>query len=155
TYPVGHLTTETAYWGGAAYTTQQHGFNIFGEPLREDITIPSAEGSVLGITYTFTHTYTATTGLPLRDHYPAAGGLPAENVLHGYGGVMALPDPPGGLAGYDNGVSYDAYGRVNQETLNPAPSQAFITNTFAPHPGKLTAQLITRNTATPANVDEQ
>lgn len=36
---------------------------------------------MLGTTCAFTHIYTATTGLPLRDHYPAAGrdrggGLP-------------------------------------------------------------------------------
>ena len=75
TDPVGHLTTETAYWGGAAYTVQQKAFNVFGESLGETVTIPSAtEGAVLGKSCAFTHSYTTLTGLPLKDNYPLAGG---------------------------------------------------------------------------------
>jgi hypothetical protein len=57
TDPVGQVTTATAYQGGAAYTTQAAGFNAFGEPTGEPtgetITIPAAEGTLLGTSYTY------------------------------------------------------------------------------------------------------
>jgi len=156
TDPVGQLTTETAYSGGAAYTAQQKGFNVFGESLGETITIPSStEGSVLGSSYTFSHVYTATTGLPLKDTYPAAGGLPAETVGHLYSGALDLPATLGGLVGYGEGTTYDAYGRVNQETIGAAPNLAYISDTYDVHTGNLTDQLVTRAVATPASVDEE
>ncbi len=156
-YPIGHLTTQTAYAGGAAYTTQAKGFNIFGESIGETVTIPSStEGTTLGTSYTFQHTYSTTIGLPLKDVYPSNGGLPSETVTHGYQGALDLPDTLGGSNGYANGTAYDAYRRVQQETLGSVSgSQAWITNTYDIHTGRLTDQLVTRSTATPTNVDEQ
>ena len=81
TDPIGHLTTETAYSGGAAYTTQQTGSTSSASPsARPSPSRPPPRAALLGTSYTFTHVYTATTGLPLKDTYPAAGGLPAETV---------------------------------------------------------------------------
>jgi RHS repeat-associated protein len=153
TNPIGHLTTSTAYWGGAAYTTQANGFNVFGEPTGETITIPaSTEGSVLGTTYTFSHVYYATNGLPFKDTSPAAGGLPAETNVHTY----TVMDQPNALsAGYAQKTDYDAFGRVMQETIGGTAGLAYITNSYDDHTGRLTDQLVTRATTTPANVDEQ
>ncbi|MFJ7899114.1 polymorphic toxin-type HINT domain-containing protein [Streptomyces sp. NPDC096198] len=156
TYPLGHLTNETAYWSGAAYTTKAKGFNVFGESLGETVTIPSsAEGSTLGTSYTFQHSYTTTTGLPFRDMYPAAGGLPVEAVGHTYSGALDLPSGLGSTSGYAQTTAYDAYGRVQQETIGMGSNEAWITNTYDPHSSRLTDQLVTRSTATPTNVDEQ
>ncbi|WBO64310.1 polymorphic toxin-type HINT domain-containing protein [Streptomyces camelliae] len=155
-YAIGHVTTETAYSGGAAYVTQSKGFNVFGESLGETVTIPSStEGSTLGTSYTFQHTYTTTTGLPFRDIYPAAGGLPAETVGHTYSGALDLPSGLGSTSGYAQTTAYDAFGRVQQETIGMGSNEAWITNTYDPHTSKLTDQLVTRSTATPTNVDEQ
>jgi YD repeat-containing protein len=71
TNPVGHLTTETSYSGGHAYTIQQTGFNAFGESTGETVTLPGAEGALAG-PYTLSHTYSTATGLPLKDTYPAS-----------------------------------------------------------------------------------
>jgi len=156
TYPIGQLTTATAYSGGAAYITQQKGFNVFGEPLGETITIPaSTEGSVLGTSYTFSHVYSTGTGLPIKDFYPSAGGLPAETVNHAYTSALDLPSTSVGLAGYAEGVTYDAYGRTEQEAIGGSPDLAYLTDTYDLHTGNLTDQLVTRAVATPANVDEQ
>jgi RHS repeat-associated protein len=157
TDPVGQLTTETVYSGGAAYTTQQKGFNVFAESLGETITIPSsAEGSVLGTSYTFGHTYGAVTGRPASDSYPSAGGLPAGTVNHGYATDLDLPTTIGeGLTGFAQGVTYDAYGRVNQETIGMGTNLAYLTDKYDVHTGNLTDQLVTRAVATPAAVDEQ
>ncbi|MEV1112188.1 RHS repeat-associated core domain-containing protein [Micromonospora sp. NPDC049751] len=154
TNALGKLTTTIAYRGGQAYTTQQKAFNVFGSSLGTTVTIPSTEGA-LGGSYAFGHTYTSTLGLLLTDTYPAKGGLPAEVVIHGYSPDMDLPWTLGGLHGYANGVSYDAYGRVNQQTLGMNTNLAYVTNTYDPHTSRLTNQLVTRSTATPSNVDEQ
>lgn len=159
TYPIGHVTTATSYSGGAAYTTQAAGFNVFGEPLGATVTIPSStEGSVLGTSYTFSHTYSPNIGLLLTDVYPAAGGLSTETDTHGssvYSGIEVPVTLGTGLTSYANYVTYDAYGRVTQETLGSGTNEAFISDTYDPHTSRLTDQLVTRKTATPANVDEQ
>ncbi|MFC4110781.1 RHS repeat-associated core domain-containing protein [Micromonospora zhanjiangensis] len=154
TYPIGRLTTATSYSGGQPYITQQKGFNVFGNSLGVTVTIPDTEG-LLGGSYAFTHTYTSNLGLPLKDGYPNKGNLPAETVLHGYaGGALNLPTTLGGLSGYTQNVSYDAYGRVNQQTIGGTPGLAYVTNTFDDHDSRLTKQLVTHATD-PKNVDEQ
>ncbi|MFI1196794.1 RHS repeat-associated core domain-containing protein [Micromonospora sp. NPDC020750] len=154
TNAIGKLTTTIAYRGGQAYTTQQKAFDSFGNSLGQTITIPATEGS-LGGSYVFGHTYTSVLGLPLTDTYPAKGSLPVETVLHGYSGLLDLPSTLGGLAGYANGVTYDAWGRVNQQTLGTATSAAYVTNTYDAHTSRLTNQLVTRSTVTPSTIDEQ
>ncbi|MBY8881583.1 HNH/ENDO VII family nuclease [Actinacidiphila acidipaludis] len=156
-YPIGHATTQTAYNGGAAYVTQARGFNVFGESIGESITIPSStEGAALGKTYTFSHAYSTNLGLPSTNTSAAAGGLPLETVNLGYQGPLDLPDRISGTNGYDNGTAYDAFGRVQQETLGAVTgNQAWITNTYDDHAGWLKDQLVTRSTATPKTVDEQ
>ncbi|MGK5519424.1 RHS repeat-associated core domain-containing protein [Micromonospora sp. URMC 107] len=154
TNAVGKLTTTVANRGGQAYTTQQKAFDVFGNSLGQTVTIPTTEGD-LGGSYVFGRTYTSVLGLPLTDTYPAKGSLPAETVLHGYSGVLDLPTTLGGLAGYSQGVTYDAWGRVNQQKIGSATSFANVTNTYDTHTSRLTNQLVTRSTATPSNVDEQ
>ncbi|WP_405587877.1 polymorphic toxin-type HINT domain-containing protein [Streptomyces sp. NBC_01190] len=156
--PVGKVTTATSYHGGYAYTTQSLGFNVFGESMGETVTIPSADqGSTLGKAYTFKHTYTTNTGLLYTDVYPAAGGLPAETVLHTYATDLDLPR---GLSdtsyGYSDGTTYDAYGRPIQEVLGMGNNEASVNNAFDVHTGALNDQLVTRTTAVPTTfVDEQ
>jgi RHS repeat-associated protein len=151
TDPNGHLTTSQSFVGGNTYTSQQKNFNVFGESTGLTVTVPAAEGNLAG-SYTFSQVYTPTTGMPLRDIYPAAGGLPAETVLHGYAGVLDLANT---LGSYDQGTTYDAFGRVNQQTLGSGTNLAYVTKTWDPHTGRLTDQLLTRAVTTPSTVDEQ
>lgn len=155
--PLGHVTTATSYTGGNAYVTQSLGYNVFGESLGETVTIPSAaQGTALGKSWTFKHSYTTNTGLLNIDTYPVGGGLPSEPVAHTYATALDLPN---GLAdtsyGYAQGTTYDAYTRPVQETLGMGSNEAYITNQYDPHTGNLTDQLISRTTATPAKVDDQ
>src|SRR5262249_60753267 len=113
--------------------------NVLSDPAGAAANTPAApEASVLGPSSTFNHLYTTNTGLPLKDVYPAAGGLPAETVQRGYATALDLPDTLSGLTGYADGTTYDAWGRVNQATVNAAPNHAFLTNTYDPHTGRLT-----------------
>ena len=155
TDPVGHLTTETSYSGGAAYVIQQKGFNMFGESLGETVTIPSAAGALAG-TYTFGHAYEANTGLPYSDTYPSAGGLPAETVLHNYLEPFDLPNGMGGsIDGYAQNTSYDAYGDIMQEEIGTGSNLAYITNAYDPHTLRLTDSALTRSVSAPAAVDDE
>lgn len=155
TNPIGQTTTATSYNAGNTYTTQQLAFNAFGEPLGQSITIPAVHGALGGKTYTFRHTYSADTGLLYSDNYPLGGGLPNEIVGHTYATTLDLPN---GLAstsyGYAQNTTYSAYGQVLQETLGMSTNLAYFTNTYDPHTGALTDQLVTRST-TPNKVDEQ
>ncbi|SDN44739.1 RHS repeat domain-containing protein [Actinacidiphila guanduensis] len=153
--PVGEVTTQTAYSGGQAYTTQAKGFNVFGESLGETVTVPaSAATGALAGTYSFSDTYSTTAGLPAKSTFQAAGGLGAETVSHGYTGALDLPSAIGGLNTYAASTSYDAFSRATQETLGTGTSTAAVTQTYDPHTGKATDQLVTRTVGTPSAVDE-
>ncbi len=156
TNAIGHLTTATSYTGGYAYKTQALGFNVFGESLGETVTIPSAaQGTQLGKSYTFKHTYTPTTGLPDTDNYPLGSGLPNEIVTHTHATALDLPNGLGTIDyGYAQDTTYNAYGQVLQEELGTGDNLAYITNTYDDHTGALTDQLVTRS-VTKAKVDEQ
>jgi RHS repeat-associated protein len=153
-YPIGHVTSDTSYYNGAAYKLQEKNFDVFGNSLGQTITIPTGEG-LLGGSYTFQHTYTTNTGLALRDMYQAAGGLPSETVIHGYDAQTDLPEGLTGLSGYAYTTLYDAYGRVAQETIgSTSAGQADITNTWDAHTSRLSDQVITRGTSG-TNIDQQ
>ncbi|MEU4155633.1 RHS repeat-associated core domain-containing protein [Actinoplanes sp. NPDC026670] len=149
----GKLTTAISYVGGQEYKVQARGFNVFGGSTSETVTIPAVEGTLAG-DYTVAHTYSTNKGLPLKDIYPAKGGLPAETVLASYDG-FDKPNTLGGANGYAQGVTYDAYGRVNQQTVGSAPNLAYVTNTYDEHHGLLTEQLVTRTSTTQSNVHQQ
>lgn len=152
---VGQATTAVSYSNGSAFTTQQLGWNAFGESLGETVTVPAGYGA-LSKAWTFKHTYTPNTGLLDTDSDPLGGGLPAEIIGHTYATSLDLPN---GLAdtsyGYSQGTTYDAYSQVLQQTLGMGANEAYVTNTYDPHSGDLTDQLVTRSTAAPAKVDEQ
>lgn len=156
---IGKLTTATAYWNHQAYTVQQKNFNIFGGSAGETVTIPSTTDDIpLATSYTFGHTYTITNGLPYRDTYPAAGGLPAETITHTYATGLDLPDTTGtNLAGvgYQNGTIYDAWGNVTDSTLGLTPNQAVVKNVFDLTLGRLKATKVIRSAGSPATVDDQ
>jgi RHS repeat-associated protein len=154
TDPKGQATTETSYANGYAYTTQQIGFNVFGESTGEAVEIPSgAPGSAMGTEFVFENTYEPINGTPLKTSYPSGGGLPAETVTYSTATALDLPSAVGGLSGYAESTAYTAYGQVNQVTLGSGSDEAFITDTYDPHTGSLTDQLVTRDVATPADVD--
>ncbi|GAA3273479.1 RHS repeat-associated core domain-containing protein [Dactylosporangium vinaceum] len=157
-FPVGHLTRSTAFWNGNAYKIQFRNFNKFGESLGETVTIPSGttgEGSVLGQSYVYDHTYATLTGLPLTDSYPSAGGLPAETVGYSYTSPLDLVSTVGGLAAYEDGTGYDDWGRPSSTTLGAQPNVAHLTNQFDPHTGQLTDVKVTRPNTAPNDVNEE
>jgi RHS repeat-associated protein len=152
--PIGQLTTETSYSGGQPYTIQQQGFNAYGEPAGETVTLPPTEGALAPKGgYTLSHTYIGDTELPYKTTYPASpavGGvssLPAETTGQVYETGFDLPDDVGtdvytsqgtvALA-YSQDVTYTAWSQVSQEEIGNGSDNAYITNTYDPNTGDLT-----------------
>jgi RHS repeat-associated protein len=145
TDPNGQATTETAYASGNAYTVQQTGFNVFGESTGEVVEIPAgAPGAAMGTDYDFNSTYEPINGTPLKSSYPSGGGLPAETVTYATTSALDLPSAVGGLDGYAEQTSYTAYGQVGQVIIGAGSDEAAITDSYDPHTGNLTGQLVTR-----------
>lgn len=158
-FPIGHLTTETTYSGGQAFTIQATGFNIFGESTGEKYTIPTTTAFTdtgLPGSYTFTHQWTTGVGLPHGQFYPAAGGLPSETTTPTYLGTpMDLPKGLGGtIVGYSQQTVYDQWGDVLSEEIGTGTNLAGITNTYYQDTLRLQSQVVKR-TATPVTVDEE
>ena len=155
---IGHATTTTSYSGGYPYVEQSLGFNVFGESKGTSVTIPAAaQGTALGTTWTVKQYYTTATGLPQETSYPKGGGLPQENVTYSYTSALDLPSGVGSslpLTGYAQSTSYTQLSQVLSSVIGGQTSFATITNTYDPHTGWLTDQLVTRKVATPATVDD-
>lgn len=158
TDPIGHLTTETSYSGGVAYTTQYAGFNQFGESTGETVTIPTNVPTALSPlegSYTVTHTYLGNNGLVYRDIYAAVGDLSTtEVVTHTYTTHLDLPLTINGANGYMKTITYDDWSRPLIVTLGISTNLAYITDTYDTHTGRLQEQLTTRTTS-PTDVDEE
>jgi RHS repeat-associated protein len=151
TRPNGQLTTATHYMGGASgdqYVEQYTGFNAFGEPLGENITLPPSEGSLGtaagGTTpYKFTYSYLSVSGSPNKTTYPASPGtglLPKETVATAYFVMngLQLPGSVTGSVAYSLNTAYTALGQVGQEQIGTTSVNAFITNAYDENTGQLT-----------------
>jgi RHS repeat-associated protein len=153
---IGQLTSSSSFVtsGGTtqAYTEAATGFNVFGEALGTTATIPANEGGLAG-SYTFKHKYDAVVGKLGEVDYPANGGLPSENVVHGYAGSEDWPTSLAGAAQYASQVTYDAYGHPLSEQLNPPPNIAKLINSYDPHTGRVHDTSVVRSTS-PISVDD-
>ncbi|WP_285685725.1 polymorphic toxin-type HINT domain-containing protein [Actinoplanes sp. NBRC 103695] len=138
----GKLTSSAAYWDGREYKTQVKGYNVAGKPTGESITIPDSEGA-LGGTYDFTHQYTPNNFLPLKEFYPAKGGLPAETTLGAYDAFDQI-QRLGGNSGYTDRTIYDAYGRINYAQYGNSTNFAAVENDYDAHTGRLVERTVAR-----------
>jgi RHS repeat-associated protein len=154
TNPVGHLTTETSTSNGVTYTLQQAGFNVFGETTGESVTVPA--GQPLAGTYSLFNLYSSTTGLLLRESYPAAPApangstpLPAETVTRGYQAGFDLPAGLTGLSAYAQNITWNALSQMQQEEVGSTTANAYVTNTYDQNSGKLTDSTVQNTNASP------
>ncbi|MDG4780049.1 RHS repeat-associated core domain-containing protein [Micromonospora sp. WMMD961] len=85
----------------------------------------------------------------------AKGSLPAETTRYAYVADLSLVKSFSGLAGYVYEISYDAYSRVQLQTLGAGSNRATVTNIFDDHTSRLKNQLVNRSTTLPKEVDEQ
>ncbi len=159
TDPIGQLTTETSFdHGGSAYTSQQKGFNAFGESTGQTWTIPAAQGALAGM-YTSAATYTPVNGLPLTTSYPASpagGALPAETAQLTYTPGFDLPSGVRSTLGsYQVGTTYDTLSRpAVQELGSTTGSTALVTNTYDEHTGALSDTTVANSAVSATPMDD-
>ncbi|MFB4299119.1 RHS repeat-associated core domain-containing protein [Actinomadura sp. NTSP31] len=104
--------------------------------------------------YTFSRSYTDTTGLPSYALYPGKGTLSDEEVDYGYTGPLDLPASIGGDNAYALEATYTAYGQVAQTKVGSTRTNAFITNAYDDHTQALTDTQFTNPAATSVPIDQ-
>jgi hypothetical protein len=105
---------------GNAYTTTVTGYDDQYRPTGTTVGIPASEG-LLGGTYRFGTTYNPD-GSVATEVLPAAGGLPAETIVHTYDGVTGLPATTLGATGYVQQSRYNELGQPLQLAMGTSSS---------------------------------
>ncbi|MDG4785251.1 RHS repeat-associated core domain-containing protein [Micromonospora sp. WMMD1102] len=144
---IGEVASETSYDNGKAYVSAPSGYNVWGEEVGVNVTIPSdpANGSLAG-TYTFTREFTTTNGLLKKSLFPAGGGLPAETVNHTYT-ALDLPSGVGSsLGNYVDSTRYNAFGQVSQSKFGfGTTNTAWTSYVYDEHSKRLRNTYVDRN----------
>ncbi|MFL6077182.1 MAG: RHS repeat-associated core domain-containing protein [Mycobacteriales bacterium] len=140
----GYPTAATRYVNGQAYTQAVTGYDDQYRATGNSVTIPAAEGFLAG-TYTYSQDFNVD-GTQHRDAFPAAGGLPAETLLHGYDD-LGNPTTLHGATEYVSGTTYSKVGQVLQETMPANQHQWTRTNTYEDGTQRLLRTQDTRDTA--------
>jgi RHS repeat-associated protein len=153
---IGQLTTETSYdQQGNPYTSQQDGFNNFGESTGQTITIPATTGTgPLAGTYREQQTYIPTDGLPLTLSYPASpggGNLPAETLSYRYHGPTdVLASVVSNLASYAGNITYTPLYQAATEELGGAGT--LLSDSYDPTTANLTRSQVAPAKGNPYDV---
>ncbi len=143
---IGELASSSRYDNGFEYKTASAGFNSWGSSLGTTVTIPAAPGNgLLANTYTFTNTYSTTSGLLQKTAYPNIGGLPAETVNRTYT-ATDLPSGVGSsLGNYVDSTRYNPYGGISQTKFGFGTTNvAWRTNVYDEFTRKVTNTYVDR-----------
>ncbi|MFY1690425.1 RHS repeat-associated core domain-containing protein [Plantactinospora sp. WMMB782] len=144
---IGELASSTSYDNGKAYVTAPTGYNVWGDEVGVNVTIPAdpANGTLAG-TYSFGREYTPTNGLLKKSLFPAGGGLPAETVNHTYT-ALDLPSGVGSsLGNYVDSTRYNAFGQVSQSKFGfGTTNTAWTTYVYDEHSKRLANTYVDRN----------
>ena len=153
TDPIGQATTETAYASGYAYTTQQLGFNVFGESTGE-VVRPRRPAPPARAWAPPSRSPTPTSGdqrrrrpavLPVRRRPAAPRPSPTPTPRR-----WTCPSAVGGAERLRRGHRLHRLRPARAgHPRRPGPTTRTVTDTYDPHTGDLTGQLVTRSTATP------
>ncbi|WP_245563633.1 RHS repeat domain-containing protein [Longispora albida] len=124
----GQLTSSTRYEGTDAWTVAAIGFDNAYRPQGTSVTVPASQGTLAG-TYTTSATYNVDGSLAALA-LPAAGGLAAETITHGYdtaGNAVTMT----GLDTYVSATAYYHDGGIYQRTLGTGTKRVKLTTARA------------------------
>ncbi|MEO3802040.1 RHS repeat-associated core domain-containing protein [Nonomuraea sp. B1E8] len=131
----GYLTAQTRYTDGRPYTERIDAYDSAGRALKYTLVIPQEEGALAG-SYTSTIAYNPDGTVRSRG-FPAAGGLPAENVTTTYDELSRPTRLTSNLASYVTATSYSATGRPLQYELSTGGKKVWQTFTYENGTGRL------------------
>ncbi|WP_162605275.1 RHS repeat-associated core domain-containing protein [Jiangella ureilytica] len=142
TLELGQLTSSTRREGAAAYTTAVTGYDAAYRPLGTRVTIPTAEGTLLDGSYTFTNSYNVD-GSVATTTMPAIGGLPAETLQHRYEATGA-EDWMYGYNTYAVDTIWSPYGEILRRGQGQYGTASWQTNEYDAGTRRLTRSRIDR-----------
>lgn len=128
TLELGQLTSSSRREGSAVYTEAVTGYDNGYRPLGTRVTIPSAEGTAIDGSYTFTNTYNPD-GSVNRTTLPAIGGLPAETLQNHYEPTGAV-DWMYGYNTYAVDTIWSPYGEILRRGQGQYGTASWQTNTY-------------------------
>ncbi|MCP2166451.1 RHS repeat-associated core domain-containing protein [Goodfellowiella coeruleoviolacea] len=128
----------TRFVDGQAYTRKVTYYDNANRALETQVVIPRVEGK-LGGTYIFTSEYSQNTGLLTRTVSPAAGGLPAEGIIHTYN-ELGTPTKTYGIDTYAKDHLYSKYGETLRLTLGEG--KGWLTNYYQEGTRRLDQSLV-------------
>ncbi|MEU4578730.1 RHS repeat-associated core domain-containing protein [Nonomuraea sp. NPDC023979] len=131
----GDLTEQTRHSEGRAYTERIDAYDHAGRPVKYTVVVPQEEGALAG-NYTFTTAYNPDGSVRSRG-YPAAGGLPAENVTTTYDELSRPTRLTGSLGTYVSATTYSATGAPLQYELSTGGKKVWQTFTYEHGTGRL------------------
>jgi RHS repeat-associated protein len=123
----GQLTSTTRHDGGQAYTITVNAYDAMERAIRTTVSVPQAEGALAG-SYTFDTRYRLD-GTVQSNTFPAAGGLPAETVVHSYD-ELRRPTTTSGLSTYVTRSVHSLTGKPEQYELTSGGKKLWLTNTY-------------------------
>ncbi|MDX3099348.1 RHS repeat domain-containing protein [Nonomuraea angiospora] len=113
---------------GRAYTRTVNAYDTLNRPIRTTITIPESEGGLAG-SYAFDTRYKLD-GTLQSTGFPAAGGLPAETVVHSYDELRRPTTTGSNLGSYVTRSQHSLTGRPEQYELTTGAKKSWLTYTY-------------------------
>ncbi|WP_327090121.1 type IV secretion protein Rhs [Nonomuraea sp. NBC_01738] len=142
----GLSTSSTRYVGGQAYTTAVTGYDSANRPLGSKTTIPASEGALAG-TYQFGLSYYGD-GSVSKIRYPAAGGLPAEEVTLEYD-PLGLPSKLTGAVPYVTETLYTEFAEPAQYEMASGTNPVYLTSYYETGTRRLARARVDRSDPVP------
>jgi RHS repeat-associated protein len=149
----GELTSSTSYYGGAAYTIKNIGYDGYGLSEGTETIIPSAQGALAGTYIHENRSYNAYDDQLASYIDSANGGLPQETVGYSYDNA-GNPTSVTGTWAYVDSLAYTNLGQPKEYTYGSTSEPAWTADTYSPQTGNLTQQE-TQTGTTPVTVDDQ
>ncbi|WP_181448570.1 RHS repeat-associated core domain-containing protein [Nonomuraea aridisoli] len=113
---------------GNAYASTINAYDDLNRAIRTTVTIPVSEGGLAG-DYVFDTRYKLD-GTLQSTGYPAAGGLPAEVVVHGYDALERPTTTSSNLSTYVTRSIHSFTGKPEQYELSTGAKKTWLTNFY-------------------------
>ncbi|WP_052848920.1 ricin-type beta-trefoil lectin domain protein [Streptomyces avicenniae] len=141
---IGLPTSETRYTDGLPYTTSVTGYTADYQPTGTRVSLPASVAQEYGFSESYSYSYTYTrTGLGKSARLPAAGALPAEEVITRYN-EDGLPVSTSGDVWYTADTSYSPYGEILRTVSGEHPNRFWSTSIYDESGGQLARTIVDR-----------
>ncbi|WP_245589521.1 RHS repeat-associated core domain-containing protein [Amycolatopsis balhimycina] len=154
-FAIGKLASSTRYVGGTAYTSSVDAYSPLYQPMQTTTSIPQPEGLLAG-NYTSYLGYNPD-GSVKGEAYAAAGGLPAETLMHVYDDLGRPTTSSGGYDGntdeFVTGTDYTRYGEPQRIQLGDTGKRAWLSYYYDTNTRRLNRSIVDAEVPAPMQDD--